>query len=295
MKLPIYLKLSEDEQAKLKTIKSLNDLPNRTIIYNGFIRYDSQLLLKLAIIDPDINKIGSDAQFSDFWIAQWTKIMGRDYESIPTVTCFDLLKSFYLYNEFQRILQKKILTPALVIQAEDALTIAAYYGYFPALNSLCIHGLGILRDEFDPLVADKVVLFAKKAATLYGSPGYLLLSNVYQELYPYQLKNVYPGADLRIKAFDAAVIAQKLEDISSPMLKLAYSGKSLREASDGQIKTFGDALMRLRSMMPLTPEELNEVYTRADKSATDYRETIKEQNSVTIKSTNVALRNSMTP
>lgn len=295
MKLHSNLKLSEDEQAKLKTIKSLNKLPNRTIIFNGFIRYDSQLLLKLAIVDPEINQIGSDAQFSDFWIAQWTKIMGREYESIPTVTCFDLLKGYYLYNEFQRILQKKILTPALVIQAEDTLTIAANYGCFPALNSLCIHGLEILRDGFDPLVANKVVDFAKKAAALYGSPGYLLLSNVYQDLYPYQLKNLYPGADLRIKAFDAAVIAQKLEDISSPMLNLAYSGKSLREASDGQIENFGDALIRLRSMMPLTPEELNEVFTRANKSANVYRETIKVQNFVEINSTNDELRNGITP
>lgn len=294
MKLPSNLKLSEDEQAKLKTIKSLNKLPNRTIIFNGFIRYDSQLLLKLAVVDPEINQIGSDAQFSDFWIAQWTKIMGREYESIPTVTCFDLLKGYYLYNEFQRTLQKKILTPALVIQAEDTLTIAANYGCFPALNSLCIHGLEILRDGFDPLVADKIVHFAEKAAALYGSPGYLLLSNVYQDLYPYQLKNLYPGADLRIKAFDAAVIARKLEDISAPMLNLAYSGKSLREASDGQIKTFDDALRRLQSMMPLTAEELNAVVTRADKSAYEYRETIKVPSFIAINSTNDELIKSIT-
>lgn len=280
MKLAKFLQLSEDEKIQNQTIKVLQKIPNRQIFYNSITRYPTELILKMAIIDPEINQICNSPELTHYWKEFWrqsgtnptelAELNGepvKEYSSMYTTCCFELLKGLYLYNAYQNLLEKKPITQQVINKAEEYLHASAQYGCFFAINALCIHGLTQLKSSFDPLIATKIINYANLASKLYLSPGYLLLSNVYQELIPYQNKPLFERSNLRFNAFQAVVVAKKLEKISAPMINNAYQGKTLSEASNGKISSFAQAELRLQKFLQLNYSELELVYKHANDEA----------------------------
>lgn len=276
MNLAKFLELSIEENLQQKKIEGLQKISNRAVFYNAIIRYKVPLLLKLAIVNPEINKICNAPELNDYWSELWRKSglnpneqaeknhkSVQEYLPMPTISCLDLLKGHFLYEAYQAMIQKKEISDELVKEAAEYLSRSAEYGSYFALNALCKNGLALLESEFDPEIAIKVIYYANLAAKFYLSPGYLLLGNVYQELLLYKNQKLFEGTNLPLLAMQAIIIANKLEDFSIPMINNAYQGKTLLEASDGKIKNFSQALYRLQDFLKLNSTEVESAYKSA--------------------------------
>ncbi|CDZ79009.1 hypothetical protein BN59_03324 [Legionella massiliensis] len=235
-------------------------------------RSDTGMLLKLALTDPEIDAICKLPQFEDYWTDIWRQTgvnpreMAQDsgepiHENLPmpTVSSFELLKGLFLYEEYRRQLEAQTeLTEKFFKEAEEFLVASVRHGCYFAMNALCMAGLELLQANFDADIAIKVLICARVAANFYLSPGYLLLSNVYHDFIQYKDKDCFAGLNLRIEAFKAAYMAERLEEYSIAMINNAYQGKTLQEASGGKIKGFSHAKTRLQNYLALNAFELNQ-------------------------------------
>ncbi|KTD01393.1 DUF5630 domain-containing protein [Fluoribacter gormanii] len=270
MQLAKFLELNDQEkfqQIKLLSLKKRLD-PD---FFNQIIEQaDQEVLFKLAINNTEIDAICKAPEFKSHWEDMW-RLCGanpkehavlnhepvHEYQPMPTVSsCFDLLKGLYLYENYRKIFKDMEHTQQFYDDVEEFLATSGNYGCFFALNALCKGGLELLSHKFDDQIAEKIIFYAQIAAKYYLSAGYLLLANVYQELLKYQSETNLVGRNLSLQAFQAMSIAKRLEQYSAPMLNNAYQGKTLAEASNGQITSFSQALFRLQRHLNLSPLEI---------------------------------------
>ncbi|KTD34024.1 DUF5630 domain-containing protein [Legionella israelensis] len=276
MKLIQFLTLSETEKLKEQKILKLKEVLKPECFYNAIVRYDTEVLLKLAIVNPEIDALCRSPELDDYWQELWrqagenpskkesgSQVATQEYLPMSTVSCLDLLKGLYLYEAYQSLLEKEEMTEQLIEDAKDYLYSSAEHGCFFALNALCVNGLALLKSRFDPDIASRVIYYANLAAKYYLSAGYLLLGNVCCELLLYEEEDIFRGMNLRFMSFNALVVAKMLQDISMPMINNAYQGKTLEEASHGAIKNFSHALERIQRSLRLTSFEVNQAYKKA--------------------------------
>ncbi|KTC79543.1 hypothetical protein Lche_1563 [Legionella cherrii] len=281
MKLTKFLELNDREKDQQIKILSLKKGLNPVFFYRVIKNLDHDLLFKLAMINPEIDKICKSPELKSHWEDLW-RLCGvnpkeraeqnglpvHEYQPMCTVaSCFDLLKGLYLYEIYRSTFKDKEHTDEFYRDAEEFLAASGLYGCFFALNALCQGGLDLLKQEFNEDIARKVILYAQVAAKYYLSAGYLLLGNSYQELLNYENQPSLVGLNLRHLSFKAISVAERLESYSHPMINNAYQGKSLSEASNGQITNFSQALLRSQKYLQLSPLELeiatNEAKTEA--------------------------------
>lgn len=226
-------------------------------------RLDAAVIIRLAIASTDIQRFCEADLFKNHWEDLWRQsgmnprelaLVNhepiRENQPIRTLSCFALLKSFYIYQGYRRLTKENEMSDEIYEQAKEYLKLSAHFGCFQALNVLCIEGLKLLRNKPDITIATAILGYAQQAANLHWTPGYFLLSTVYQELIFYR-RAIFPsdpnvsGKVLLTKAFIALHTAQKLEPFSNEMLNNAYQGKSLQEASKGKFKNWFLAKQRL--------------------------------------------------
>ncbi|KTD27117.1 DUF5630 domain-containing protein [Legionella maceachernii] len=270
-KLNDFLELNEKEKELQFRIIHYYKTHARTFL-NGLIRStDTSSLIKLAILNPQIDEICHLPQFAEYWDDVW-RLCGLNprenaainerpvHEFMPMVTipsCFEQIKGYFLYVSYKNLLDKDgNLSAELYPQAELYLTASSQFGCYFAINTLCRTGLDFLQNQFDEEIVKKILCFTQVAARLYLSPGYFLLANVYQTLIQFEEKPILGALNLRMESFKAINIAKRLQAYSAPMINNAYQGKTLEEASQGEIKSFSHAEQRLQQMLCLNYHEL---------------------------------------
>ncbi|MGQ3890190.1 DUF5630 domain-containing protein [Legionella sp. CNM-1927-20] len=284
------------ERKVLQIANKEEELKNKILHYykvhedtflSGLIKgADTGSLIKLALTDSRIDQICKSPQFAEYWTTIW-RLCGvnpreyaeknnkpvHEYSPMPTVSsCFDLVKGYFLYETYRKLLNEGdgSLTQQVYL-IENYLMDSAQLGCYFAINELCNIGVNLLKEQFNEMIAMKMLHYAKLAAQIYLAPGYLLLANVYQELTQFQEQPVLQMLNLRIEAFKAINIAKRLEDISGPMLNNAYQGKNLVQASGGKIKSFSQAEQRLQELLHLDYLELDLAIEQAKKEAKSIR------------------------
>ncbi|KTD73311.1 DUF5630 domain-containing protein [Legionella tucsonensis] len=270
MKLVKFLELTAQEKIQQFKILSLKNRFDSDYLNRLIKNLDPELLFRLAMVNPEIDKVCKSPELEAYWENIW-RLCGinpkeaaalnqesvHEYQPmITTPSCFDLLKGLYLYEVFRKTFKDMEHTEEYYKDAEEYLAVSGVYGCFFALNALCQGGFALLEHKFDEKIVEKIVFYAKIAASYYLSAGHLLLANVYQELLKYQNQTNLVGLNLRLQSFQAMNVAKKLEPYSAPMLNNAYQGKTLFEASNGQIISFSQALVRLQQHLQLSPKEV---------------------------------------
>ncbi|WP_158618889.1 DUF5630 domain-containing protein [Legionella qingyii] len=276
MQLAKFLELNAQEKYQQMKLLSLKKRLDPDFFSQIIENSDHEVLFKLAMNNTEIDAICKAPEFKWYWEEIW-RLCGvnpkenaalnhepvHEYQPMPTVSsCFELLKGLYLYENYRKFFKDMEHTQKCYDDAEEFLAASGSYGCFFALNALCTGGLNLLHHEFDEQIAQKIIIYAQIAAKYYLSPGYLLLANVYQELLKYQNETNLVGRNLSLQAFQAMSVAKRLEPYSAPMLNNAYQGKTLEEASNGQITSFSQALFRLQQHLNLSPLEI-EIATNA--------------------------------
>lgn len=281
-----FLKLTQEEQVKKEQIYrywNLNKDPaNPSLLHNILTKYDTDLLLKLAISDPQFDLLCKLPVFEAHWVELWRQcgINPREeartnhqpvQEYVPMATvpsCFDLLKGYYLYTIYRNLVDdEQKLTKEQRKDAQELLQASADCGCFFAINALCKNGLLSLRHQFSMDILLIILQYAQKAANFYLSPGYLLLGTVYQELISYQNKIAFNSYKFAEMAFEAYEVAKKLESLSQPMFTNAYQGKTLYEASNGAFSTLFEAQLRLQKHLNLDAHAIARTTENAKKIA----------------------------
>lgn len=220
---------------------------------------DDGIILKLAIINPQIDRICQAPVFDSYWKKLWqqcgtnpdlsTSEPVHQYAPIPTLSCLQQLKGLYLYQLYLELTKKgETLSADECQNANEYLALSAHYGCFFALNALCDQGLKYHAQHPSDKLATEILGYAQQAATLHWTPGYILLSSVCQELAAHitdtETETGIQCAYLN-QALQALSLAQKLEPYSQAMTKNAYQGKTLFEASDGNVSSWFQAKIRL--------------------------------------------------
>jgi hypothetical protein len=266
--------LTADELAYKQTIyanpaesKSINE----NIITNIIAATNVDFLLNLAIKDRDIDAVCKQVQFELHWRNVWRQLglnpaeFARSngdvlHENLPliTVPVLDLLKGDLIYQKYRLLADGGEMKVENYLQAKAYLEEAADYGCYFALNALCTNGLQQLKQMPSAAerqeLAEKILIYANKAADLHWTPGYLLLANVLQELSLYYMDN-YPNApdSMGKKVFFTGAacalhVAQKLEEHSYCSINNAYQGKTIGQATNGIYSSWFNAKMRLQRM-----------------------------------------------
>ncbi|WP_454783704.1 DUF5630 domain-containing protein [Legionella sp. WA2024007413] len=294
MLLAKFLELNDQENYQQTKLLSLKKRLDPDFFYQIIAQADHELLFKLAMNNPEIDAICKAPELKSHWEDMW-RLCGvnpkenasinseavHEYQPMPTISsCFDLLKGLYLYENFKKIFKDMEHTQELYDNAEEFLAASGLYGCFFALNALCKGGLELLHYKFDEKIAEKIIFYAQLAAKYYLSAGYLLLANVYQELLQYQNETNLVGWNLSLLAFQAMSVAKRLEQYSIPMLNNAYQGKTLEEASNGQITSFSQALNRLQRFLTLSPLDLEVATGAAIAEASAIKRTYKLEESL---------------
>ena len=276
MQLAKFLELNDQENFQKIKLLSLKKGLNPDFFNQIVEQADQEVLFKLAMNNPEIDALCKAPELESHWEDMW-RLCGvnpkenallnhepvHEYQPMPTVpSCFELLKGLYLYENYRKIFKDMEHTQEFYNEVEEFLATSGLYGCFFSLNALCKGGLDLLHYKFDEKIAEKVIFYAELAAKYYLSAGYLLLANVYQELLKYQNETNLIGRNLSLQAFQAMSVAKRLEQYSAPMLNNAYQGKTLNEASNGQITSFSQALSRLQQYLSLSPLEI-EIATNA--------------------------------
>jgi hypothetical protein len=173
----------------------------------------------------------------------------KKYQPMVTASNFDQVRGIFLYDTFLKIREKTAIPKAL---KENCLKSAAGYASFSALNALCIEGLQLMKtQEATQDLAKQIRDCAEKAALLYWTAGYFLLSNVYQELSQYTVA-LFQDTDFSIKkqyylkAYEALCIAEMLEPYSAPMINNAFHGNTLWQSINLQMTSWNSLKIHLR-------------------------------------------------
>lgn len=231
--LALFLTLSKIEESSLDHFRllykrlnienSCTSYTDQRQLLDKIAKLDPAPLIKLAITDPEFDKLCKNPLLNDIWNEQW-RLSGRNirekanknklpiHEYMPQATThtFELLKGIYIYGQYKKCL--KASDAQAQRYSADYLKLAADLGYFAALNALCTEYL-----QEPSLQAQQALLYAQTAAKLYWTPGYLLLAVV-----NYSFGN-YRDALLNL------IIAEKLIPYSEAMINNAYQGKTVEE------------------------------------------------------------------
>ncbi len=251
MTLSEFLKLSMVELELEKEMVSLISARDLERLKQKIKAIDLHSLIRICIKNKAINVICQHTVFDEYWNAIWKKCgptnhdtnVPIEYFPINTVCTFDLIKGFYVYEQYRKLVNENETSAAILIAAKEYLEFSAELGCFFALNALCYHGLRILHEATDSHEVEalftKILAYASHAATLHWTPGYFLLGNVCDAIMDCATNMVDEYGSLNKKlllsdALRALTIAQKLEPYSSSMQHNAYQGKSIQEASGGK-------------------------------------------------------------
>ena len=269
MKLSEFLKLTPDEELLKATFQRLSLIKKArlisefevdsldSLIFHNITEMSLDTTLKMAFADPEFNQVCMLPGFENLWEQQWRQCgplvpIPIEYLPMRTVSCFDLLKGLFVYEGYRKLLKEKdTLSVEVIFEAEKYLTLAADCGCFFALNALCVEGLKQLPtlSERDIVMEkiDKIIEYAKKCANVYWAPGYLLLSNVLQEL------TLITGAciDIDEEIYKKYLFVDAMEALymaQHPRLCIhnAYQGKTIKEASHNEITSYFLAKIHLR-------------------------------------------------
>jgi hypothetical protein len=296
------------EQLAVRVMKLNNDI-NRAVDAAEKMRLQTDLiktieeisfpnLVAIAEAKIEINDICKSVVLNDYWRNSLESLTPTEeaksekpvsefkHKSIATIHPFDMLKGLYFYNLFLKLLHAEELSKEEKYKkAEDCLRHSAEYGYFSALNALCIEGMLKLKHNNPSLdMLQEVMKFAMQAAKLHRTPGYFLLSNVCHELSRYT-KPLLEDANQVIKkmyfteAYKALCKAEKLEPVSKNMIHNAYKGKSIWQAANNQVTSWLDAKEKLvaRSNGLLQPSDMMQAMKQIN------GETLNEKSSPRIK------------
>jgi hypothetical protein len=233
---------------------------------------DTGNLIKIALIDSRVDEVCKLPQFAEYWADIW-RLCGLNpqeyakknnkplHENLPIPTassCFDLVKSYFLYEAYRKLIEKSDFSPMQKLAlVEGYLIPSAELGCYFAINELCNLGVNVLKEQFSETIVTKLLHYAKLAAKIHLAPGYLLLANVYQELTQFQEQPILRTLNLRIEAFKAINVAKRLEELSAPMINNSFQGKKLAEASGGKLSSFSQAEQRLQGLLNLSYMELS--------------------------------------
>ena len=224
---------------------------------------DLGLLIKAAVADPRIDEICKYPSLNSIWNERWRKsganpkekaeinnLPIKEYKPQSTVHTFDLLKGIYFYGQY-RVAIAKIQNSKNFFK-HNYLDLAAKSGHFAALN--------ILSKQYmqDPDSSALALLYAKIAASLYWTPGYLLLAAFYYENEHYK------------DALLSLMVAEKLIPHSAEMINNAYQGKDLLTITqplmnDLNVKDWTEAKIKLAALADLP---ISFVITTLEKEAT---------------------------
>jgi hypothetical protein len=262
---------------RTKTLDHLHELITKA---------DLNCLLKLVLNNLKMNTVCNRSCFESFWDEVW-RLCGtnlekeaknnneaiQEYLPISTVSSFELVKGFFVYQGYLKAVKNQEMNTALIQTADEYLSLASDFGCFFAINALCREGLRLLPSikndqEYVRTLAKKILHYANKAADLYWTPGYILLSNVWHGLARYALV-LFPEGDAKISqkeffmgALNGICVAHKMEVFSGPMIHDAYQGKTVFEASNKQLSSWTQAKLRLvalsRSLLQIHDLEVAE-------------------------------------
>lgn len=276
MKLTEYLQLNDKEIIFKNELLSVYKLAephqrssaNKTLnapllhLLNDITEADVSTVLKAALSDPKFDAACRLPQLEEHWKNLWRQCGPKEpqtveYLPMSTLSCFELLKGIFVYEGYRKLInESKDLTTIPISEAEDYLTLAADCGCFFALNALCVRGLELAADLADTELRKtkiaKVLSYAEKCANWYWTPGYLLLSNILQELSAIDVALNQDVDKLAYKeklfseALEAMQIAQKLEEISENMIHNAYQGRTIKEASKNKITSWLQAKLKIQ-------------------------------------------------
>lgn len=261
MKLTEFLKLSFKEENLAKELL-LYKSANSVELYRFIVKIDLILLIKLALIYPEIDIACKSSMLSSHWDIIW-KASGKkmtakekkpiEFAPMSNISSFDLLKGLLLHQTYRTMVDSKEISPTLFADAKEFLELSAKQGCFFALNALCQEGLKLLAAKPDFNLARAIIGHAKKAAELYGTAGYFLLANVYQEVSKYTKEltgttDNLPQEFLFKEALVALNVAQQLEEQSADKMTNAYLGKTLQEVSDNQFVSWYQFKIRLEKL-----------------------------------------------
>lgn len=274
--------LSEEEgKIEKELLQLISGLSNedKPEVLNMLKSTDEGILLKLAVINPEIDEMCKVAELGSYWEALWYRCgvnpegefsvlePPHAYLPMPTLSCFELLKGLYIYQLYRN----SAANSESDLNELAFLILSANLGCFFALNALCREGIKKINKEFDPDLAKQIIVIAEFAAKLYWTPGYILLATVYQELSAQpQLFSATNFKDteqmLFRQALQALYIAQKLENYSRPMINNAFQGKTIAEATENKFKTWMQAKIQLMNASNglLTYEDARFVERKAD-------------------------------
>lgn len=310
MKLEKFLTLTTSELEIKKNLLAALALKNssteseqKTDLKNLILKLDTATIIKLAICEPAIQHLCKNPIFNGHWENLWrqcgmnpselahiNKKPIRELTPIPTISCFDLLKGFFIYQGYRKLIKENPMSEIIFLQAKEYLEYSASFGCFQALNVLCMEGLKILETQKDITIAQSVLFNGMQAARLHWTPGYFLLSNIYREFILHkdlfsEKNSSFTHTTLALQAFISVLIAHKLESYSASMLNNAYQGKSLQEASGDKFTNWFITKNSLSQSLSAT--EIRIAYREADtefnKLATQYKLTALQSDKKTAK------------
>ena len=126
MNLSEFLSLSDEEKVQQQKILKLAEakgevlLESKSVSKNRLLNINPYTLIKLAIIDKEINKICSSPEFTSYWQDLWrqSSFSPHEYLPMPTVSCFDLLKGLYIYDGYRDLVENTEMTVEVREKAE---------------------------------------------------------------------------------------------------------------------------------------------------------------------------------
>jgi hypothetical protein len=213
--LSAFLELSDPEikQGQELLIKFRENPPSQISIQKDF---NLILFIKFAFYFPELDKFFNEPELDPVFEVIWQKCSnsekGHLYETQRAISCFNLVKSIYLFWRYEQLNPEE----GKIIQGEivglDFLKASAQQGCFKAINMFC--HMAITQTSATLNLPDALI-FAKKAAQYHWTPGYLLLAKVYINL---MIKEQNQGNPYLSEALQALFMAEKLAPYSEAEL-----------------------------------------------------------------------------
>jgi hypothetical protein len=162
------------------------------------------------------------------------------------VHSFDLIKSLFIYANYKKNLYStNVLNLKL---AGDLLKIAASLGSFAALNPIC------LSNSYEFFTPMDCFSYAKKAAQLYLTPGYLILA-----MLCYKKENY-------LDSLKYLILAEKLVPYSAVFINNAYRGKTVDGIVAASFGSWTEGIIKLASLADLPLSYVTgELYSSMDR------------------------------
>lgn len=244
---------------------------NSEQMYCSVTELDLLVLIKLALQNPEVDKLCKLPIFDNYWSEIWRKcgnnpreeaqfngLPVHEYQCQVTISAFDFIKSVAVHEEYLAIINSGVIDAESL--ALPYLAAAVNLDYFPALVIAHQMFTDLASKKQDPAYIFDAIAIARRAADKYWAAGYFLLGITY-------LKTEKPDLFFITEGIKALVIAKKLEPYSQEMLNTAFQGNSLYEVTSGEIKDWDGILdYYSRYQRSLKIIEINQIFKAANET-----------------------------